>query len=258
MERFHSFSNRDYQKLSYITNSIAYEIGGRLGRNSTFDERGLTDEFLDLLQKYFDNIKLSKNYINLQLNKPSEKKTGADILFRIKVNLKEISFDRYVLIQAKKYLINSGHFSETDIGNKHLSSQVAKMHNYNSEFSYILLYSTDEEPLGNKVIKNNLQYPEMHLRFHPKDPFYDDFITIGPGQLSPKIHSGYPITFLRSKTWEKLKNNESENLLNYSETFPNFLLDDLVTGKIGKEWDDSIQKAEGEFSIVVTLTYGLG
>ena len=142
--------NEDYQVLRLTIDLIAYRLGKKLDRNPTFDERGLTDILLDMLQEYLLHIPTSKYFINLQVTKPSEKKTGADILFRIKTLKPEIQFDRYLLIQAKKFLTDKGLFSETDIGNKHLSGQIERMHIYNPEFSYILLYSNLLKPKGYK------------------------------------------------------------------------------------------------------------
>lgn len=241
--------NREYQILRQIFDCISYSIGAKLERNPTFDERGLTDELLDLLQTSLNGVKLSKDYINLSTTKPSEKKTGADILFRIIVNKPEISFDRYVLIQAKKYI--NGKFSETKKGNNHLSGQVKKMHGYNPEFSYIMLYSTNDNPIANAVV--------CQTNFQTILCCHSDFENIAFENRSvylSTIQSCYPITLLRSKTWEKFKVINPNNLLSYSETFSNFILNDFITGKLGKEWDDEIEKAKGEFSFTITLTIG--
>jgi hypothetical protein len=249
--RFHPIQNRDYNKLRQIIDSISHSIGAKLSRNQTYDERGLTDELFDQLQTSLSHIKLSKYFINLHANKPSEKSTGADILLRIIVNRQEISFDRYVLIQAKKYLASTGNYSETNIGNSHLNSQVARMHKYNPEFSYIMLYSTTTEPVANVVMSHNYQY--SHMFFDLEDLIYSQTYSL----LSSIQHS-YPVALLRSKTWEKFTDTSADKLLSYSETFSNFLLDDLVIGKIGINWDEIIEKAQGEFSIVITLKIGQG
>jgi hypothetical protein len=258
MIRPHPILNKDYQLLRQTFDSIANEIGRKLGRNPTFDERGLTDELLDLLQTELDIIKLSKYYIKLNVNKPSEKKTGADILLRIIIKLQDVSFDRYVLLQAKKYIASSGRFSETEVGNKHLSGQITKMHTYNPEFSYLLLYSTNSNPVSNAVVIQTyfhfINFEELlFLSRH-----YDELLFLSSYYSITSIQTNSPLTILRSKTWEKFANTDPSNLLKYSETFTNFVLDDLVTGKIGKEWDDTIEKAAGEFSIMVTLTIGQG
>jgi hypothetical protein len=245
--------NRDYQCLRQKLDLIANEIGYKLERNHTFDERGLTDVLLDLIQKRFREIKnLSKYYVNPNVNKPSEKKTGADILLRIIINLQDISFDRYVLLQAKKYKARDGRFSETELGNNHLSEQVRKMHTYNPDFSYLLLYSTTSDPVSNAVVRQTYFHPSLCIDF--------DYLILLTEQYSSitSIQDIFPLTILRSKTWEKLKDTNASNLLKYSETFTNFILDDLVTGKIGKEWDDTIEQAKGEFSRVVTLSIGQG
>jgi hypothetical protein len=252
MIRPHLIVNRDYQCLRQKLDLIANEIGYKLERNHTFDERGLTDKLLNLLKKELGQIKLSKYYINLNVNKPNEKKTGADILLRIIINLQDISFDRYVLLQAKKYKARDGRFSETELGNNHLSEQVRKMHTYNPDFSYLLLYSTTSDPVSNAVVRQTYFHPSLCIDFG-----YLLFLT---GQYSSitSIQDNFPLTILRSKTWEKLKDTNASNLLKYSETFTNFILDDLVTGKIGKEWDDTIEQAKEKFSRVVTLSIGQG
>jgi hypothetical protein len=254
MERFHPFINRDYKRLRRIVDAISFGIGGKLDRNPTFDERGLTDELLDSISVNFNRTRLTGQFINLNIHKPSEKRTGADILIRVKNNRREIKFDRYVLLQAKKFVQKTGKFHETDIGNAHLTSQVSRMHSYNPEFSYLLLYSPTEEPSGNKVSQFDYSYI---LRYWDIDPDFEDFVG-SSSILTSEIRGSYPVTTLRTKNWEKLTDNLPENLLNYSETFSNFLLDDLVTGKIGKDWDTVIEKAQGEFSIIATLTYGVG
>ena len=250
MKRPHPILNNDYQNLAHAIDEIAREIGGKLGRNKTYDERGLTDEFIDLLGKYFSHVKLSKYFINMRVHKPSEKRTGADILMRVIVNRAEVQYDRYVLIQAKKYLIDKKQFSETNQGNAHLSAQVLKLHNYNPEFSYLLLYSTNSEPSANFVFDASRLYIPFLLGGYP----------ISSSSLSAfaSFQYCYPMTFLRTKTWEKFVDTSPGNLLNFSDTLPNFLLDDLLTGKIGKEWDEVIEKAQGEFSIVITIIVGQG
>ncbi|GAB3789836.1 hypothetical protein GCM10028818_59130 [Spirosoma horti] len=254
MKQFNHLLNRDYHKLRWIINHISYRLGIKLGRNPSFDERGLTDELLDQLQEMFDHLKFIKYYINLNVHKPSEKSTGADMLLRVIVNKAEISFDRYVLIQAKKYIASKGLFGETDAGNKHLSSQVAKMHAYNPEFSYILLYSTEEEPTGNIVINS---YPSETLSWQLL-PYIDELFGDSKLMASASIKGNYPVTFLRSKTWEKFRNNKPEDILPYSETFASFLLDDVITGKLGKEWHPEIQSAQGNFSFVITISISQG
>ena len=255
MMKFHPVLNQDYQKIRWMLNAIAYKIGGKLSRNPTFDERGLTDELLDLLLTSFNHIKLSKYYINIHVNKPSEKKTGADILVRTIVKRQEISFDRYVLLQAKKYLLRSEQFNETNVGNTHLTGQIAKLHTYNPEFSYLLLYSTHSEPSANFVIGQSNLHSSLFENFFLD---FDDLIQFGHLSPSVNIQSSYPVTLLRTKTWEKFTDTKYHNLLNYSEVFPNFILDDLIAGKIGKEWDSTIEKAQGVFSIVLTITVGQG
>ena len=255
--------NEDYQVLRLTIDLIAYRLGKKLDRNPTFDERGLTDILLDMLQEYLLHIPTSKYFINLQVTKPSEKKTGADILFRIKTLKPEIQFDRYLLIQAKKFLTDKGLFSETDIGNKHLSGQIERMHIYNPEFSYILLYSNLLKPKGNTVTYNLDPLLDIFLKLSAAYAEFDSpekYYSLLDGGLKPQtvknIKENYPVAFLRSKTWGQLRNNEPESLLNYSETFSNFLLDDIVSGKIGKEWDSEIEKVQSQFSFVVTLSVG--
>ncbi|MEO5572081.1 MAG: hypothetical protein ABIT08_12245 [Bacteroidia bacterium] len=249
MEQFHPIENRDYQELLWTLNNITFHIGSKLDRNPSFDERGLTDELLDSLQERIKQIKFSNCFINLKIEKPSEKKTGADIIFRILFNQSEISFDRYVLMQAKKFSIKNKKFSETNIGNSHLNGQVKRMHSYNPEFSYLLLYSTTEEPIGNIVIEHYYS----HCRYHPK---FEDLFIVMQLQGIKKVEGNYPVAILRAKSWEKMKNNKPRTLLSHSENFPSFILDDLITGKIGKDWDTKIEKGKGDFSFIVTLTIG--
>lgn len=256
MGHFHFLPNRDYQKLYRTINSIASQLGVKLSRNHTYDERGLTDYLLDALQEAFGYLKPKKYYINLHVNKPSEKKTGADILLRVKVNRHEINFDRYVLIQAKKYLTGKGVFSETDIGNTHLSGQVAKMHQYNPEFSYLLFYATEEEPVGN-IVTNAPTHELINWGLLPL-PLIEELFKGSHFTRPAYIEGNYPLTVLRSKTWEKLHDNNPENILAYSEIFSSFLLDDVITGKLGKEWHPEIEAAQGEFSFVVTISIGQG
>jgi len=163
-------------------------------------------------------------------------------------------FDRYVLLQAKKYLIGEGSFAETNRGNKHLTIQVGKMHSFNPEFSYLLLYSTTESPAGNKVAYSTL-YEEGNWRFHP---FLVE--TFAPGKQFPiiSVKGNFPITVIRASTWEAMHRVSPEILLNYGSCLPDFILNDLVAGKVGKTWDEDIEKAEGQFSVVVTLSIGQG
>jgi hypothetical protein len=254
MEYFHSLLNRDFQKLNSILSYICYGLGQRLERNPTYDERGLTDELLHSIQQLFEQVKMAKYYVHLHTNKPSEKKTGADILFRIKVQFPDARFDRYVLLQAKKYLTSQDQFSETEPGNAHLSSQVAKMQEYNPEFSYLLLYATTEKPTANKVIYHPL-YAENFWRIQP---LLGEIFA--PGKQFPvlSMEGNYPVTVLRASTWQSLRNAEPRSLLQYSNCFPDFILNDLVTGKVGKEWDGKIDGAQGQFSFVVTLAIGQG
>jgi hypothetical protein len=126
MEYFHPLFNRDFQKLNSILSYLCFDLGQHLERNPTYDERGLTDALFRSIQQLFDQVKMARYYVHLHTNKPSEKKTGADIVFRVQMNFPEVRFDRYVLLQAKKYLANQATFSETEPGNKHLTSQSPK------------------------------------------------------------------------------------------------------------------------------------
>jgi hypothetical protein len=254
MEYFHPLLNRDFQKLNSILSYICFGLGQRLEQNPTYDERGLTDAMLHSIQQLFDQVKMARYYVHLQTNKPSEKKTGADILFRVNVHFPEVSFDRYVLLQAKKYLTNKHTFSETEPGNAHLTSQIAKMRAYSPEFSYLLLYATTENPTGNKVTYHPL-YAENFWRIQP---LLGEIFA--PGKQFPvlSMEGNYPVTVLRASTWQSIRSNEPKSLLHYSSCFPDFILNDLITGKVGKDWDPKIESAQGQFSFVVTLAIGQG
>lgn len=254
MEYFHPLLNRDFQKFNSILSYLCFDLGQRLERNPTYDERGLTDQLLDSIQKLFDQVKLARYYVHLHTNKPSEKKTGADIVFRVQMNFPEVHFDRYVLLQAKKYLVNKATFSEAEPKNKHLLSQVAKMHEYNPEFSYLMLYATTESPAANKVTYN----PTYGESFWRIQPLLGEIFA--PGKQYPilSMEGNYPVTVLRARTWQSIHNNEPKSLLHYASCFPDFILNDLVTGKVGKDWDTQIQDAQGTFGIVVTLAISQG
>jgi hypothetical protein len=72
------------------------------------------------------------------------------------------------------------------------------------------------------------------------------------------MEGNYSVTVLRARTWQSILNNEPKSLLNYASSFPDFILNDLVTGKVGKDWDTQIQDAQGTFGVVVTLAIGQG
>lgn len=254
MEYFHPLLSEDYLKLNSIFSYVCFELGKRLQQDPSYGEPGLTTELFHQLRQRLKELKLANYFINLHMDRPSEKKTGADIAFRIRLNFPEVHFDRYILLQAKKYLADKDRFSETNPGNVHLSGQVAKMHQFNPEFSYLLLYSTGEFPTGN-MVNSRPWFGELSWWF---DPLPEAIFDAGKPSPIRTLEGNYPVTVLRASTWQSIHDDEPKSLLNYASCFPEFILNDLVTGKIGKKWDTQIQDAQGQFSFVVTLAIGQG
>jgi len=85
MELFHPLNNRDYQKLNSIFSFISFLVAQKLERNATFDERGLNDLLFDYILENLKLLNTAHYFINLEVKKPDERKTGADIVFRVNV-----------------------------------------------------------------------------------------------------------------------------------------------------------------------------
>ena len=205
---FHILTLEESLSLKLIFEHISFLIGRKLYRNHTADERGLTDDLFDHLIEHFSNSPIQfggQSSINITFHKPSEKSTGADILIRVILNSKEIGFDRFVLVQAKKYNIPSKIFNECDPKNSHLNNQISRMTKYAPIFNYLMLYCPLDNPMGNMIYSD---FPFLHTFYLPLKISGFDNILFHLHHKFPYLNSlqgRTPIILLQGRNWKLIK-----------------------------------------------------
>jgi hypothetical protein len=253
---FHILSLEESLCLKLIFEHISFKTGRKLQRNPTADERGLTDDVFDELANFFSgqSIRLPGNStIHCDFRKPHEGVTGADILIRATINSKEFSTDRFVLIQAKKYLEPIKQFNESNPGNSHLEGQIQRMSQFAPIFNYVLLYCRLDGPTGNMLYGD---FPFLHTFYLPLTLRDTDEILYHLHHKFPYlqgINGKTPIVLLQGRNWQKIHRPNPTDLVNISDPFSYFMVEDLFKGKIGHDWNKEIQEKQNDFSFQMTI-----
>jgi hypothetical protein len=250
------------------------EIAARLDHNPHADERGLTDELVRVLSNHKsalvsnlqERLNKSKSVIELTLHETmirEEARTGADIGLVLRIATDDVQYQRSVLFQAKRLQPDGevfGPFCSYGLEDSRSRKQSDAMLKWNAA-SFFILYNPTVIPACSHAEKSEeldtvaerlTGYWETHHEYAAKHygaPLPRLFV---PNQL-PAIFAlpfdptdaicVVPAAFVSQARPSALR---AQPIYKYTVSFTNFMVDDLIQGKVGDTSKSGIEAAKGQ------------
>jgi hypothetical protein len=250
------------------------EITSRLDQNPHVDERGLTDELVRVLTNrkgplvlvLQDRLSKSKARIDLKLHETNIKDEGllgADLGVVLRIATDDVQYQTSALFQAKRLHPEGDEFKPfCSYGLEHHRSrkQSEKMRQHNSASFFILYNPSLFAGFSRCERSKQLQEAvERHLSYW--DKYYEDAkskfgesITLCaiPKQLASIFEVPFdpcdgicvlPAGFVNHARPSSLR---AQTVHRYTVSFTDFIVDDLIQGKVGDSTKNGIDVAQGK------------
>lgn len=235
------FDQKIYHEIVSVFHDACMAIGYQITKDPNVKENTLTDNlYLSVKEAIgkFQNSSGSRSF-SISLDRRQERSLGSDLLIRVVANWPFLTFDRFILVECKRYLLKNKVYRNIHARKgpeDHLQKQIAKMRKTSEHFSYLMLYSP-RNITGDIAVSS---CPPWHPIIHPQR------------------YMPYPCTLIPVRNFDTTSDFSPTSLQLQAEYLPRIMVDNLFKGLIGEVWTKDTENAIADLENFELWTFTIG